>query len=51
MAMFSEPYCSVVNVGGGGRGEGKWKLECIKSSQNIFLNIARVGHRGTNSFK
>ena len=27
MAMFSEPYCSVVNVGGGGRGEGGGEVE------------------------
>ena len=42
MAMFSEPYCSVVNVGGGGRGEGKWKLEYIKSRLIYFLPVRKL---------
>ena len=40
--MFSEPYCSVVNVGGGGRGEGKWKLEYIKSRLIYFLPVRKL---------
>ena len=40
--MFSEPYYSVVNVGGGGRGEGKWKLEYIKSRLISFLPVRKL---------
>ena len=44
MAMFSEPYCSVVNVGGGGRGEGGGEVEAwvYKKQVNIFFTCAEI---------